>query len=101
MDLEKIDKYLENKQDDVDESSDEKKAQMYRDGVYSLSSGFREFSQYYMRGMGQMVQGKTAMDSKYKKLRDIIATSYEKMDDAISKHMEIMNKDSAETAKRG
>ena len=104
MDLDRIDKYLEIKQDDdVDESSNEKKAQIYRDGVYSLRSAFQEFSQYYMKGMGQMVQGKTAMDSKYKKLRDVIATAYERMDDAISKHLDVMSKESADkvATKRG
>jgi len=101
MDLNKIDIYLEKKDNDIDESSDEKKMQIYRDGIHSLRSAFQDFSQYYMRSMGQMQQGKSAMDSKYEKLRNKISSSYEIMEDAILKHMDIMNKVAIDTKKRG
>lgn len=105
MDLTKFDQYIDTDQNqNVDEQSDEKKKQMYREGAYALSSAFREFSHNYMRGMGLMTQNKKVMnDPKYKKLRDACATAYERLDDAISKHMEQLNKDAeAEyAAKRG
>lgn len=102
MDLNKFDQYIKDKKKDVDidESNDEKKIQMYKEGVYSLSSGFREFSQYYMKAMGLMQQSKNSMNSKYKKLRDSIAMSYERMDDSISKHLEMIKKDEEEEMKK-
>jgi transcription termination factor NusB len=72
----------------TNESSNEKKEQSYKSGIYTLSSAFNEFSNGYMRGMGQIMQNKSVMDKNFKKLRDNIATAYERLDDAISKHME-------------
>jgi hypothetical protein len=101
MDLNKFDQYIKDQENkNVDEANDEKKAQMYREGAYSLNSGFREFSQYYMKAMGMLQQGKSVMNPKYKKLRDSISTAYERMDDSISKHMEMLNKDAEEMAKK-
>ena len=94
MDLTKFDQYIDaDQKKTVDEQSDEKKQQMYREGVWQLSSAFNEFSQLYMKGMGLMMQGKKAVDPNYKKARDKIATAYERMDDAISKHRETLSKD--------
>ncbi len=104
MNVKKFDQYLADKEgNDVDESSNEKKESMYREGAYALSSAFREFAHNYMRGMGLMTQNKAVMPSKFKKYRDTCATAYERMDDAISKHLEALNKDSEKTAalKRG
>lgn len=93
MNLDKFDQYLADRKKNIDESKDEKKEAMYRDGCYSLRSAFNEFSQYYMKAMGMLAQNKTPMTSKYKKLRDSISMAYERMDDAISKHNEQINKD--------
>lgn len=87
-----LDKAL-NETKQVEESSDKKKMQMYRDGCYGLKNAFYEFSNAYMKSMGLMMQSKQSMNPKYKKFRDTIATSYERMDDAISKHIEEMEKD--------
>lgn len=92
MDLTKFDQYIDGH--NVDEQNKEKKESMYREGAYSMSSAFREFSQNYMRAMGLLIQGKKDTHfAKYKKSRDKIATAYERMDDAISKHIEEINKD--------
>ena len=100
MDLGKFDQYLADKENGaVEESSNEKKESMYREGAYAVSSAFREFSHNYMRGMGLMMQNKAVMNPKFKKLRDACATAYERMDDAISKHMEMISKDAEEKAK--
>lgn len=82
----KLDHYL-------NEQSDEKKEQMYREGTWQIRSAFNEFSQHYMRGMGMMQQGKSVKSPQYKKLRDAIANAYERMDDAITKHADILTKD--------
>jgi len=92
MGVDKIDKYLNKKESKVDEQNDEKKSQMYREGLFQLRSAFFEFSQNYMKAMGMMMQSKNVYP-KYKKYRDSIATTYEKMDDSISKHFEILTKD--------
>ena len=78
----------------------DKKKSMYRDGCYGLRHSFSDFSQGYMRAMGLMTQSKKAVDPKYKKHRDAIATAYERMDAAISKHLEDMEKDDMERAKK-
>lgn len=77
----------------MDEASDEKKMQMYRDGSYSLENSFYEFSQNYMRAMGLMSQSESNVNSKYKKMKDLISKSYENMDDAISKHNQMIEED--------
>jgi hypothetical protein len=82
-----------NESKQVNEMPDDKKKQMYRDGCYRLKNAFYEFSNAYMRSMGLLMQSKQSMNPKYKKYRDMIATSYEKMDHAISKHIEEMEKD--------
>ena len=82
--------------EEINESSNDKKMQMYRDGCYTLKHAFSEFSNIYMKGMGQMVQSKQVMNPKYKKHRDTIATAYERLDDAISKHVEVMESESAQ-----
>lgn len=82
--------------ENTNEMSNDKKVQGYRSGAYSLSSAFNDFSQGYMRAMGLLVQNKQAMKPEYKKLRDSIATAYERLDDAISKHNEKLNKDAQE-----
>jgi hypothetical protein len=98
MDLSKFDNYINSKKN-VDESSNEKKEQMYKEGAYSLRHSFNDFSQYYMKAMGLMQQGKGVMDPKFKKLRNSISAAYERMDDAISKHMDTLIKDAE--VKRG
>jgi len=98
MNMRKIEKYLID--DKIYESSDDKKIQMYREGVYSLRNAFNEFSQYYMKAMGLMMQGKKVVNPKYKKMRDSISIAYEKMDDSISKHLESINKDAEEMERR-
>jgi hypothetical protein len=97
--MKKFDMYIKDKEKTVDESSIEKKEQMYRQGVYSLRNAFSDFSQYYMKATGLMTQGKGAVSTKYKKLRDSISTAYEIMDDAISKHIDEIVKDAE--VKRG
>ena len=76
----------------LSESSSDKKIQGYKQGSYMLNSAFSDFSQGYMRAMGQLMQNKKSMSNEYKKLRDNIATAYERLDDAISKHLEKINK---------
>jgi len=75
----------------IEESSNEKKEQMYQQGLYNVRSAFaHDFSQNYMKGMGLMMQSKSAVDPKYKKMRDAIATAYERLDDSISKHINVI-----------
>lgn len=95
-----LEKALNETKENLEETSNEKKMQMYKDGCYALRHAFSEFSHAYMRGMGQMMQSKQSMNPKYKKSRDKISTAYERMDDAISKHIEEMEKDNRERAKK-
>ena len=93
MDITKFDQYINGQEKAVDESSNEKKEAMYKEGCYYMRNAFNDFSQSYMKAIGLMMQNKAVMNPKYKKLRDSIARAYEKMDDAISKHQEAINKD--------
>jgi len=98
MDLTKIDQYIKDRKN-VDESSNEKKESMYKEGCYALRIAFNAFSELYMQGIGLMMQNKEVMNPKYKKLRDSIVTAYERMDDSIFKHQEQINKDNQEKMK--
>ncbi len=91
MDINKFDQYIAEGKN-LDEGKHEKQFGMYRDGAHSLRYAFSDFSQSYMRAMGQLQQGKNAMKNpKLKKMRDTIASAYERMDSAIETHLNLVN----------